>query len=154
MLFSRESTREQYLYGTISSDHTASVTAFLSSGGAWRFGNSSLNRTLPVSTELVQTAIIQKDSKTINEYTQTISNVNNFETIGSLIIGGTRYANGDISSGQFVGKIFLFEIWNESEKLLQLIPVKEKNDTFRFYDIISKIFFDSITDTPLKGGFW
>jgi hypothetical protein len=39
----------------------------------------------------------------------------------------------------------------EDERVLKLVAVTD-GTAFRFYDMVSKTFFDSITDTPLEGG--
>ena len=59
-IFTRETSTAMYLYGVASSDNTASVTAYLSSGGSWRFGNNSASYTITVNPDLIQTAIVDK----------------------------------------------------------------------------------------------
>jgi hypothetical protein len=38
-------------------------------------------------------------------------------------------------------------------QVLKLIPVTD-GSTYRFWDVVGKKFHDSITDTPLEGGYW
>lgn len=151
VLFTRESDTAMYMYGVTSDGNTASVTAYLSSGGAWRFGNRSVSKSITVSTDIVHTAIVQKSGFTSDSGNNLFGSVSNFEAVGSLAIGTTRNANGTLAAAQYIGKIFLFEMWDDSTQVLKLIPVTD-GTVFRFYDVVSETFHDSITDTPLDGG--
>lgn len=42
-------------------------------------------------------------------------------------------------------------MWEGDTQVMKLIPVTD-GTAFRFYDLITNTFFDSITDTPLSGG--
>ena len=151
VLFTREVSTAMYLYGVASTDNTASVTAYLSSGGSWRFGNKSASYTITVNPDLVQTALVGKTGITRPNATSTYSSVNDFEAVGTLLIGGGRNANGTVGVASYVGKIFLFEMWDGDGQVLKLIPVTD-GTTFRFWDAVGKKFHDSITDTALEGG--
>ena len=71
--------------------------------------------------------------------------------IGVLLLGACRNSNGTLGASQFIGKIFFFAMLEGDEQVLKLVPVTD-GTVFRFYDMMSKVFFDSITDTPLDGG--
>ena len=154
VIFTRESSNAMYMYGVVNSGNTASVTAYLSNSGAWRFGNKSISRTIETDDELTQVAIVQKSSIKMIGYTGSLTSVNDFETIGTLLIGSVRNANGSVGAAQFIGKILLFEMWQGEDLALQLIPVIGEAGDYRFFDCVSGVFHDSITDTPLDGGVW
>ena len=149
IVFTREKSAQHYLLGVASSDNTASVTAYL--GGSWRFGNKTATKTLTANEDMVYSGIIDNSQITITGSKTTISSVNDFETIGSLILGTCRNANGSIGDSQFIGKIYVFEIWNGEEQVLKLEPVINKNGVYGFLDSVSGNFLTSITDTQLEG---
>lgn len=152
-VFTREVDTAMYLYGVASEGNTASVTAYLSSGGSWRFGNKSASRAITVSEDLIHTAIVSNTGIIAVNPNNSFSDVGKFETIGSLLIGSARNADGTIAAAQYIGKIFEFNIWQEDELILKLLPVVSVDgETYRFWDSISGSFFDSITDVALKGG--
>jgi hypothetical protein len=82
-----------------------------------------------------------------------ISGVNEFEAVGSLLIGSCRSASGEVGVAQFDGTISFFAMWEGDEQVLKLVPLTDGNGVYRFFDTVSKEFFDSITDTPLEGGY-
>lgn len=148
VVFTREKSAQHYLFGVASSDNTASVTAYL--GGSWRFGNKSVTKTLTTNEDMVYSGVLDNSQITITASKSTISGVNDFETIGSLLIGTCRSASGNVSSPQFIGKIYSFEMWEGETQVLKLIPAI-KNDIYGFWDDVSKTFLTSITDTQLQG---
>lgn len=150
VLFTREKSSQHYLFGVASSDNTASVTAYL--GGSWRFGDKSSTKTPATNADMIYSGVVDSSKITITGSAATISSVNEFETVGSLLLGSCRGAAGSIGSAQFVGKIFLFSMWQGEEQVLKLVPVVSTDGVYRFYDEVSGGFFDSITDTPLEGG--
>jgi hypothetical protein len=81
-----------------------------------------------------------------------VQGVNDFETVGTLLVGGARSANGNLPNSGIVGKIFYFILWQGETQILKLIPVVSAEGRYRFFDMVSKTFFDSITETPLEGG--
>jgi hypothetical protein len=136
-----------YLYGVVSDENTASVTAYLSTSGSWRFGSKSVSLTINANNDLVRTAIVSKTGIVRDNATTSFSSVNDFETIGSLIIGGTRNANGTIAAAQFVGKIYEFKMWNGDTLVLDLIPYIDNEGHFLFYDNVSEQFITPIPNT-------
>ncbi len=149
--FTWESSTQRHLFGCASSDNTAAITSYMN--GSWRFGNkyssksfSSKNGMLPYS------ALINKNTISLNHSLASISGVNDFETIGSLLLGGARDTDGSLPSVMITGKVFFFTIWQGEEQVLKLVPVVNADGVYRFFDLVSKTFFDSITDTPLSGG--
>lgn len=150
-LFTREATSQDYFYGVTSSDNTASVTAYL--GGTWRFGNKSASKGnyVAANNDIIYTSIVDNTQIHIPNNKTAISGVNDFETVGSLTIGSCRSASGALTSPQFIGKLYLFEMWQGEEQVLKLEPVVNKDGVYGFWDAISETFLTSITNTPLEG---
>ena len=149
LAFTRERTAQHYLYGVASSDNTASVTAYL--GGSWRFGDKASTKNLTTNADMIYSAVVNSSTVTITGSASAISSVNEFETVGTLILGGCRSSDGTIADAQFVGKVFLFVMYHGDEQVLHLVPVTD-GSAYRFWDTVSETFFDSITDVPLEGG--
>lgn len=149
VLFTREKSSQHYLYGVASSDNTASVTAYLD--GSWRFGSKSSTKNPTTDADMVYSGLVSKSTVTITGSASSISGVSNFTTIGSLLLGSCRDRDGDVGNPQFIGKVYSFTMWEGEEQVLKLVPVTD-GTVYRFYDLVSKTFFDSITDTPLGGG--
>lgn len=148
--FTRAASLQEYLYGVASSGNTASVTAYL--GGSWRFGNKSATKTVgTVNAKVGYAAYVDASTISVSNNVVAISGVNDFETVGSLLIGSCRSASGGVGAGQFDGTISFFTMWEGDEQVLKLVPVTD-GTVFRFFDMVSQTFFDSITDTPLDGG--
>lgn len=141
---------QNHVFGCASADNTASITSYMN--GSWRFGNKSATKTIMKNnTVLPYAAIVDKTTIGITSSSTAISDVNDFETIGTLLLGGARSSSGAQPSSGFVGRVFYFYLWEGDEPMLKLVPVTD-GTVFRFYDMVSKTFFDSITDTPLEGG--
>lgn len=151
-VFTRESDAGMYLYGCASNGNTASLTAYLSSGGGWRFGSKSASRTLTVSEDLIHTAIHSKAGVVAVNPNNTYSGVTDFETVGSILIGSARNGDGTVGVASYVGKLLLFEVWQGDEEAQRLVPVVSLDGVYRLYDEVAGAFHDSITDTPLGGG--
>lgn len=148
--FTREHSSQKYLYGVASDDNTASFTAYL--GGSWRFGNKYATKPCGTISDYVGYGTFVSNTQiSVTGSVSTISGVNDFETVGSLLIGTCRSADGAVGSPQFVGKIFFFSMWNGEEQVLKLIPAI-KDGVYGFWDDVSKTFLTSTTDTPLEGG--
>lgn len=152
VVFTRPLNEQQYLYGVVNSGNTASVTAYLSSSGTWRFGNRSQTRAVAVSADIVQTAIVDKTGADFANSNGSWSTPSNFTTIGTLILGGCRQETGAVGAAQFVGRVFVFDIWQGDTLARHWIPVVSAEGVYRFYDAATGSFADSLTDTPLEGG--
>lgn len=149
LAFTREKKSQHYLYGVASSGNTASVTAYL--GGSWRFGNKAATKTLTTNADMIYSAVVDSSTVTITGSASAISSVNEFETVGTLVLGGCRSSDGTIAAAQFEGKVFFFVMYQGGEQVLHLVPVTD-GSVYRFWDTVSETFFDSITDVPLEGG--
>lgn len=141
---------QNHVFGCASPDNTASITSYMN--GSWRFGNKSVTKTIQKNNTLLPyVARVNKTAIGVTGSNSTISDVNDFETIGTLLLGGARSATGALPGSGIVGKVLYFNVWDGSTQIMKLIPVTD-GKVFRFYDRISKAFFDSMTDTPLEGG--
>lgn len=149
LAFTRERSTQHYMYGVASSDNTASVTAYM--GGSWRFGNKTATKTTTTNANMIYSGVVDKTTVTITGSASAISSVNEFEAVGSLLLGACRNSDGTVGSAQYIGKILFFSMWEGDEQVLKLVPVTD-GSAYRFFDMVSKTFFDSITDTPLGGG--
>ena len=150
--FTREVSTQKYFFGVASSGNKASVTAYL--GGSWRFGDKNATKTVSTIDEAVGYGVAVDASQiSVSGNLGSISGVNAFEAVGSLLIGACRNASGTVASPQFVGKVAFFTMFNGDEPVRKLIPVTD-GTAYRFFDAVSNTFFDSITDTPLGGGNW
>lgn len=149
LAFTRERSTQHYMFGVTSSDNTASVTAYM--GGSWRFGNKSASKVPTTNANMIYSGLVDKSTVTITGGATGISGVNDFETVGSLLLGSCRNSNGIVGASQFIGKILFFSMWEGDTQVQKLVPVTD-GTAYRFYDLITKTFFDSITDTPLEGG--
>jgi hypothetical protein len=150
LAFTRERSTQHYMFGVASSDNKASVTAYM--GGSWRFGNKAVSKVPTTNSDMIYSGLVDKSTVTITGSASAISSVNDFETVGSLLLGACRNSNGTVGASQFEGKIFFFSMWEGDEQVLKLVPVVDADGNFNFYDTISKQLFGSITDIPLNGG--
>lgn len=150
--FTRESSDAQYLYGVVSDGNTASVTAYLSSGGSWRFGAKSTSRNVGVDADIIHTAIVSKAGIKHESGTNAFSGVTDFTAVGTLIVGGVRNASGTVAAAQFVGKILAFEMWQGDDMALKWIPAVDADGVYHFWDTVEQTFAEELTDIPLEGG--
>lgn len=142
---------QNHLYGCASSDNTASITSYMN--GSWRFGAKSATKTISKNNTLLPYSVrVNKTMIGVTGSNTSISDVENFETIATLLLGGARNATGGLPNSGIVGKVFYFNVWDGSTQVMKLVPVVSAEGQYRFFDMVSKTFFDSITDTPLDGG--
>lgn len=149
--FTWENSTQRHLYGCTSSDNTASVTSYMN--GAWRFGNKSSNKTIGVKHSMVPyTSCVDKSTISVTNSVYSISGVNDFETVGTLLLGGARSSDGSLPTVGITGKVYRFRIWQNDVEVLNLWPVVSAEGVYRFFDSVSKTFFDSISSEALGGG--
>lgn len=148
--FTWGSSTQNHVFGCASPDNTASITSYMN--GSWRFGSKSITKnitkninTLPYSVYIDKTTIGVTGSVTA------ISDVDDFETINTLLLGGARNSSGELPGTGLIGRIFHFYVWDGDTQVMKLVPVSN-GTKYRFWDEISRVFFDSINDTPLEGG--
>lgn len=148
--FTWGSSTQNHVYGCASSNNTASITSYCN--GSWRFGSKSATKTIAKnSNALPYSVYVDKTTIGVTGSITAISGVADFETIGTMLLGGARSSNGSLPGSGIIGRIFYFYVWSGDTEVMKLVPVTD-GTVFRFYDMVSKAFFDSITDTPLDGG--
>lgn len=149
--FTWESRTQRHLFGCQSADNTKSMTSYMN--GSWRFGNKSSSKSFSSKNPMLPyCALVNSTTISTTNSVTSISGVDDFETVGTLLLGGCRDSDGTTPSAGIVGKVFFFYLWQGEEQALKLVPVTDGNGVYRFFDLMSKTFFDSITDTPLDGG--
>ena len=140
----------RYLFGCESANNTNGITAYLN--GYWRFGKKYASKSLTSKNPYIPLSVlINKTTIALAASITSISDTNEFETIGTLLAGAARLSNGNLPTSGIYGKMLYFNIWQDDILVLKLIPVTN-GTSYRFWDIIEKKFYDSITNTPLDGG--
>lgn len=152
VIHTRDSSASMYLYGVASDENTASVTAYLASGGSWRFGNKYASRSIGADPDMLRTAVVSKTGVTHETGTSGYA-ASDFETIGTLLIGTCRSASGAVAAAQFEGKVLLFEMRQNDVLALKYIPAFDADGVFGFYETVKGEFHTSITDVPFTGGY-
>lgn len=136
--FTRESSSSKYLYGVRTSDNKASVTAYLASSGAWRFGGTYRNFTLSNSTTTVHSAIVSKTNIVIDGTTyKYVGTVGTFTCPYTLTIGSARTTSGAVSSPSFVGKLYTFKMYDGSNLIRDYVPVTNSAGVSGLYDNVN-----------------
>lgn len=137
--FIPESSSAQYLYGIRSTNNTASVTAYLPSAGAWRFGNTYRNYTVAKGNEY--TAIVDKSGVNMNgTLTKYASTLKNFSCAYTLVLGTARTTSGSIPAAQFVGKVLYYRIFENDTPILDWIPCDNPDGVNAFWDNVTNTF--------------
>lgn len=135
--FTRENATAAYLYGVRDSGNTASVTAYLSTSGGWRFGNKYKGYSLALDT--VHTARVQKSGITMDG-AKSAWTISNFTANATLVVGTSRGTGGGWASAQFIGKIYSFKMYDGSELILDWTPCKTASGEEGFYDNVTGAF--------------
>lgn len=148
----REDSGSRYLYGVRNSGNTASVTAYLTSSGAWRFGNTYRNFTLTVDKEYTMAVDSDGVDQNGNHYNYGAA-VKSFTANGTLTLGSARSTSGGLGSPQFVGTVEEFRMYNGDNLVSELLPVyNATTGVYAFYDTVSAELIPSMTETPFEGG--
>lgn len=138
--FTNESSGARYLYGARTTNNTASITAYLTSSGAWRFGNTYRNFTTKSSTD-IHNVIVSKDGIQYdgNSYKYG-STVKTFTCPWTLTVGSARTTSGAKSAAQFIGKLYHFRMYDGDELMLDWIPCVKSDGTRGLYDQVTGTF--------------
>lgn len=139
--FTREDSATAYMYGVRNSGNTASITAYMSNSGSWRFGNKYKNYTLALNTQ--HTAIVQKSGITMDGTKQSFTS-SNFTTNATLVIGTSRGTGGAMASAQFIGKIYYLKMYSNNELILDWKPCKKADGTEGFFDMVTNQFVSEV----------
>lgn len=133
----------QYMYGVITSPHKASVTAYLTASGAWRWGATSRNTT--INDAKIREVSIANGKLIINGKSHTFSKSSAFKTPYTLPIGGVRSASGTLSP-TFTGVIYYFRLKKGDNYILDLTPVRRNSDGVEcFWDNVSQTFIEPMS---------
>lgn len=142
-----------YLFGTVNDANTASVTAYLSASGNWRFGDKYINRkNLIANNEAIHVALIDKNGIMSSEGLGSFGEVTDFITLYTLLLGSCNMGDGTVSPLNFKGRVLTFEMWEKGKLVLKYIPVKNSEGIYGFWDTVSKTFRTSATEIGLNGG--
>ncbi len=141
VMFARnETTSTTYMYGIVTNPHTASVTSYLSSSGAWRFGSSY--RGITMTDKSIHRVEIYNGNINYDFATGTFSK-STFTTPDTAVLGGYRTESGSLYK-TYQGKIYYFRIYNNGELRLDWFPCKNKEGVEGFWDCISNKFINII----------
>lgn len=142
VMFKRsESKSTPYLYGCITNPHTASVTAYLSSGGAWRFGTSYKG----ISTNNIITHIVKiKNGSVTYDFTTSGFTKATFTTPDTVVLGGYRDASGKLTKN-YQGKVYYIRITQDATPILDYFPCKRLSDGVEgFWNCVTQTFIEPL----------
>ena len=142
VLFERTNTSATpYLYGIVTSPHTASVTAYLTSNGAWRFGSSYRGFT---TNTLKMYKVEISNGTFVGDFTSSTFTKSTFTTPDTLIVGGSRAASGSTSKS-YRGLIYYFRIKKGASAVADWYPCRRISDGVEgFWDCVTQTFVEPI----------
>lgn len=140
VMFARsEKSSTPYLYGCVTSPHTASVSAYLSSGGSWRFGSSY--KGLNMNDTLIHRVIISS-GKTEADFTSGTFTKSTFTTPDTVVLGGYRAAPGTLTK-TYQGRVYFIRITQGDTPIIDYYPCKRLSDGVEgFWDCVSQTFIE------------
>lgn len=139
VMFARsEKSTTPYLYGCVTSPHTASVSAYLSSGGAWRFGTSY--KGLSTNNTFINRVIISNGKTEFNFAAGTFTK-STFTTPDTVVLGGYRAASGSLNKN-YQGKVYYIRITGD-EPVIDYLPCKRLSDEVEgFWNCVTQTFVE------------
>lgn len=142
VMFARnEKSTTPYLYGCVTSPHTATVSAYLSSGGSWRFGSSY--KGLNMTDTLIHRVII-KNGSTEADFTKGTFTKSTFTTPDSVVLGGYRAASGSLTKN-YQGKVYYIRISENDAPIIDYMPCKRLSDGVEgFWDCVTQKFVEPL----------
>lgn len=142
VMFARsEKSATPYLYGCITSPHTATVSAYLSSGGSWRFGSSY--KGLNTNNTFINRVVIANGTTNIN-FTAGTFTKSTFTTPDTVVLGGYRAASGSLTKN-YQGKVYYIRISEDEEPIIDYLPCKRLSDEVEgFWDCVSQTFIEPL----------
>lgn len=140
VMFARsEKSSTPYLYGCVTSPHTASVSAYLSSSGAWRFGQSY--KGLSTNNTFINRVIISNGKTDFNFAAGTFTK-STFTTPDTVVLGGYRAASGALTKN-YQGKVFYIRITEGDTPIIDYYPCKRLSDGVEgFWDCVTQTFIE------------
>lgn len=131
-----------YLYGCITSPHTATVSAYLSSGGSWRFGSSY--KGLNTNNTFINRVLVSNGKTEFNFAAGTFTK-STFTTPDTVVLGGYRAASGALTKN-YQGKVYYIRISENGEYILDWYPCKRLSDGVEgFWDYVTNTFIEPIS---------
>lgn len=142
VMFARsEKTTTPYLYGCLTSPHTATVSAYLSSGGSWRFGTSY--KGLSTNNTFMNRVIVLNGKTDFNFATGTFTKAT-FTTPDTVVLGGYRSASGSLTRN-YQGKVYYIRITQGDTPIIDYYPCKRLSDGVEgFWDCVTQTFIEPI----------
>lgn len=139
VMFARsEKSTTPYLYGCVTSPHTASVSAYLSSGGAWRFGTSY--KGLSTNNTFINRVIVSNGKTEFNFAAGTFTK-STFTTPDTVVLGGYRAASGSLTRN-YQGKVYYIRITGD-EPVIDYLPCKRLSDGVEgFWNCVTQTFVE------------
>jgi hypothetical protein len=143
VMFKRnESSSETYLYGCLTSDNSATVSAYLSSGGNWRFG--SAYKAFSTNNTHINRIIISNGNSAYNFTTSTFTKSASFTTPNTVILGGCRSASNALYK-YYKGLVYFFRITEGNTIIKDWWPCKRKSDGVEgFWDCVTQTFVEPL----------
>lgn len=140
VMFARsEKSSTPYLYGCVTSPHTASVSAYLSSGGAWRFGSSY--KGFSTNNTFINRVIIANGTTNFN-FTAGTFTKSTFTTPDTVVLGGYRAASGALTKN-YQGKVYYIRITKDDTSIIDYYPCKRLSDGVEgFWDCVTQSFVE------------
>lgn len=142
VMFARsEKSTTPYLYGCVTSPHTASVSAYLSSNGAWRFGSSY--KGLSTNNTFINRVIISNGTTNYN-FTAGTFTKSTFTTPDTVVLGGYRAASGALTKN-YQGKVYYIRITQGGNPIIDYYPCKRLSDGVEgFWDCVTQTFVEPL----------
>ncbi len=142
VMFARsEKSTTPYLYGCVTSPHTASVSAYLSSNGAWRFGSSY--KGLSTNNTFINRVIISNGTTNYN-FTAGTFTKSTFTTPDTVVLGGYRAASGALTKN-YQGKVYYIRITQGGNPIIDYYPCKRLSDGVEgFWDCVTQTFIEPL----------
>lgn len=142
VMFARsEKSSTPYLYGCVTSPHTATVSAYLSSGGSWRFGSSY--KGLSTNNTFINRVIISNGTTNYN-FTAGTFTKSTFTTPDTVVLGGYRAASGALTKN-YQGKVYYIRITQGDTPIIDYYPCKRLSDEVEgFWDCVAQRFIQPL----------
>ena len=143
VLFERTNTSgTPYLYGFVTSPHTASVTAYLTSSGSWHWGSSYRGFTSN-TTKMYKVEI--SNGTFVGDFTSgSFTKSSAFTTSDTLMVGGYRGTSG-ATTKQYKGYLYYFRIKEGDNVIADWYPCRRKSDGVEgFWDCVTQSFIEPI----------
>ena len=149
-VFMRDSNDSRYLYGVLSANHTASVTAYITSTtGNWRFCGTT--KTFSVTRNVKHTTAQSAAGVLFDGRLTAYTGVSAVAAPAALVLGSARNTTGGLESTYLVGKVYEFRMYDGDTLTADYIPAQNPDGVYGFWDKIGRTFKTSITGTALSG---